>query len=635
VGKPNRDAVVKPKIDLRSPLFKWAVPALLLALLLAHAWHYMPFYSDDALISLRYADRLLHGQGLTWTDGRPVEGYSNLMWILLVSLLGALGMDLLVASRVLGVLCMGGAVAFISAWYLRFRRRTAAAVALEEGDPAGARSLPGLLVGLLFFVGVAPAAVWTIGGLEQPLMAACLAGAIPLYWIAAAGDFKKRSVAFALSALLGVLCLTRPDGPLFTVAVLGSALLHCALVRRRWSWSFAFVVVSIPILSYGGQLVFRLAYYGDWVPNSALVKLILSPDHLSEGFRYVGEGVLALAPASFIALALLVVGTIHPRSRGRFLPLSVLTLVWLGYVVVIGGDTFPAFRHFIPVVVVWSYALAEGAALAWDKLGGGILKRGVLLTGAAVVVGLTFLLQFDNQQSRRAVEERWEWYGRSLGLTLREAFSHERPLLAVTAAGCLPYWSGLPCLDMLGINDHYLPRHRPRDVGGGYLGHELGDGAYVLKTAPDLIVFNVGSEPDYRCGDELSASAEFHRRYAMMPVRTAMRPFYTALVWFRVDSDGIGFDWSEGGLRIPAYLMNAYEGTTAFLYDGRLVVGVKAGRPVGVLIGRLPGVPEVTVVGPQSESIEVGLELVGDGVRITLTTVSEEPLPVEAVVVKM
>ena len=67
--------------------------------LCTHARHYLPFLADDALISLRYANRLLEGNGLTWTDGHPVEGYSNLSWTLLVALLGALGMDLGQPSR--------------------------------------------------------------------------------------------------------------------------------------------------------------------------------------------------------------------------------------------------------------------------------------------------------------------------------------------------------------------------------------------------------------------------------------------------------------------------------------------------------------------------------------------------------
>src|SRR5579862_7427285 len=73
--------------------------------------HYYPFFSDDALISLRYSQRLLAGHGLTWTDGTPVEGYTNLLWVLGVALFGGLGLDLVTAARILGLLAVG-----VTAW---------------------------------------------------------------------------------------------------------------------------------------------------------------------------------------------------------------------------------------------------------------------------------------------------------------------------------------------------------------------------------------------------------------------------------------------------------------------------------------------------------------------------------------
>src|SRR3954469_22670066 len=75
------------------------------AILIWHANYYMPFLSDDALISLQYVRRFLNGEGLTWTGGRPVEGYSNLLWILLLAIPGAFGADLIGAVRVMGILC--------------------------------------------------------------------------------------------------------------------------------------------------------------------------------------------------------------------------------------------------------------------------------------------------------------------------------------------------------------------------------------------------------------------------------------------------------------------------------------------------------------------------------------------------
>src|SRR5215210_3105270 len=41
---------------------------------------------DDAMISMRYAWNLSHGSGLVWNPGEYVEGYTNLLMTLLMSL---------------------------------------------------------------------------------------------------------------------------------------------------------------------------------------------------------------------------------------------------------------------------------------------------------------------------------------------------------------------------------------------------------------------------------------------------------------------------------------------------------------------------------------------------------------------
>ncbi|MCX7699176.1 MAG: hypothetical protein N2114_06915, partial [Candidatus Goldbacteria bacterium] len=83
------------------------------AFIVGHAAYYLPFIADDALISLQYAKRFLAGKGLTWTDGIPVEGYSNFLWIILISFLGLFKIDLIISVRVLGVIFF-----FITFFYL-------------------------------------------------------------------------------------------------------------------------------------------------------------------------------------------------------------------------------------------------------------------------------------------------------------------------------------------------------------------------------------------------------------------------------------------------------------------------------------------------------------------------------------
>ena len=68
---------------------------------------------------------------------------------------------------------------------------------------------------------------------------------------------------------------------------------------------------------------------------------------------------------------------------------------------------------------------------------------------AALMLCVFVFLQFRNEENSRAISERWEWDGQVIGTLLKKAFLHEQPLVAVDPAGCLPYWSELPSLDML------------------------------------------------------------------------------------------------------------------------------------------------------------------------------------------
>ena len=578
-----------------------------LTLLLLNVWHYWPFLCDDALISLRYADRLLHGQGLTWNDGLPrVEGYSNLLWLLAAAGLGALGMDLVLAARLLGIAGMSMALALL----VRYAGR-------RKDGPATWREL---LPGLAFFALSAPAAVWAIGGLEQPLVALLLAWALPRCFRLLEEDEPRATTALAAGLPLGLLCLTRPDGALFAAGVAGAGPLIRRMTGRRTAPGAWLLLALPPALCYTGQLAFRLHYYGAWVPNTALVKLHPSLHHLGMGLRYVAHGLLALAPFSLPALWWL--GRATRKRRPRALLLGALALLWLAYVAVAGGDYFPAFRFFVPVLVLFSLALIESARerrMAW----------GALVVSTALFVPLQ---RFDSG-SRHALEERWEWQGREIALALREAFGVTQPLLAVTAAGCLPYWSGLPCLDMLGLNDDWLARHPPRDVGEGFLGHELGDAGYFLRRRPDIICLHVGErEATFAGGREMQRRAEFRAAYQAVPLWLERPAPFTAWLWFRRDSPRVGIRREGGQWRVPGHLLAGEQGSLAHLEHGHLVASLTATRAASI---HLPGVDEswsAQVRCRPPNTVRVELRDEEDGARITLSTSSPDTVDVEELV---
>jgi arabinofuranosyltransferase len=73
-----------------------------LALLYLSLVHF-EFMLDDPFISFRYARNLLDGHGLVFNPGERVEGYSNFLWIILLTPFMKLGFDPVVASKVLGL----------------------------------------------------------------------------------------------------------------------------------------------------------------------------------------------------------------------------------------------------------------------------------------------------------------------------------------------------------------------------------------------------------------------------------------------------------------------------------------------------------------------------------------------------
>ncbi|HEY6951263.1 MAG TPA: hypothetical protein VI758_02580 [Bacteroidota bacterium] len=562
----------------------WLIEAALLTgltlVICLHAVHYFPYISDDALISLRYVDRFLDGKGLTWTDGRPVEGYSNLLWILLIAAPGAIGVDLIDAARLLGIAGMSLVVYTLLHRYL--------------GGSQSRRHLLPLGIGLFFFCTAAPVAVWAIAGLEQSLLAALIALSIPLTIQVMESDHPDTGTILRLSIVLGLICLTRPDGPLFTVAAFLSVYVGRYLAgKSAWSLSHAFVLGSFPFLFYGGQLMFRVFYYGEFLPNTALVKISPGSSHFESGWLYVLHGFLALVPFSIVALVFLVAALFSPSRRSAGISLLMIAALWTPYVVFIGGDIFPAHRHIIPLIVVFTFAVIEGTDWILSEIRDQmrLVQKFLLGVSVAVFCGWFISIQFKDPDNKNAVTERWEWDGKVVGLLLKGAFSKQQPLIAVTAAGCLPYWSELPALDMLGLNDYYLPRHPPQDFGKRSLGHELGNGAYVLQRQPDIVIFHTGFlNDDFRSGFEMQQTTEFRRLYTPVNVKGTNPYEYRATLWVRKYSPRIGIQHSASEIRIPGFLLNRNPRTIAYAgKNGRLVVPVCSSGPASVEIDSIRG----------------------------------------------
>lgn len=528
--------------DLATP--RRVVALLLLGAVLAvalHAAQYYPFLSDDALISLRYADRLVDGKGLTWTDGARVEGYSDLLWVLLTASFHALGVDLIRAARALD---------FIGA---------CAAVVLISLEPQSLRpSLARALSGGLGLALSAPLAIWAIGGLEHAFMV----GVVVATLVGMGRYFAtttKASLGWTSLALCS-LTLLRADGALLVLAMVSPTLLTSPhRFRRLVFWGV------IPALTLGAQHAFRYVYYGAWVPNTAVAKVSFNAERWERGWQYVLDGYQPLWPFLVFTAALLALSA-RSLSWRRVAPALSLLMIWSGYLAAVGGDIFPGWRQLLLALPAVYWVAAEAAQALWQHSG---QQRVVVGIAAVAAASSAYLTQTRDETNRLGKTERWEWAGYSVGPMLAQGFEGRQPLLAVDAAGALPYWTRFPSLDMLGLNDSYIAHHPPKNFGHGGIGHELGDGNYVLEQEPDIIAFNNASgswSPLFLSGRQMLRTREFRRNY--LPVRVlgwGEQRAYGEL-WLRRDGV-VGFTGTERGVEIPGYFFSQGQAHATFEMD--------------------------------------------------------------------
>jgi hypothetical protein len=270
--------------------------------------------------------------------------------------------------------------------------------------------------------------------------------------------------------------------------------------------------------------------------------------------------------------------------------LAVPLVVWIAYVATIGGDIFPAHRQLVCATVMLALATALGVEVvlrtrpAWRPI--------VWLALPALLAGAWVALVLD-PVNRLAREERWEWQHQVLGTFLKTAFGAQQPLLAADAAGALPYFSELPAIDMLGINDYYLAHHRPANFGNGWLGHELGDGRYVIARKPDLVLFVLfegGSRPFFSSDRDMVAHPDFYRCYRRVTFEGDDPFVFRSQLWVRAEDGRLGVMRSRDRVVVPGYLLGADPGSVAKLdHSGRAAVAVVDTVPAAIQGLRLDG----------------------------------------------
>jgi len=454
---------------------------LIVAAFVAHSIS-LSFTQDDAYISYRYVDNFQSGHGLVFNYGERVEGYTNFLWIMLLSISSILGFPIIIMSKILGVTC--GALTLIFA-YLFCR------------DFSDTRRWLIPFAVPIFLAANGALAYWVIGGLETGLFVFLVT--LTLYT-----EFKRPSV---VPAILVIATLTRPEGGL----VFGIILLYRLIIKRENLRSLAWYVGL-----YVGLLIpyaiFKIYYFGDLLPNPFYAKTGMSIEYLGSGVEYVMQfgyhyglfGLFLLIPFAFL----------------RDMPDKV-KLLWLGsavytvYIILVGGDVLKVHRFFLPVLPmlfgILTFAIyrfvAERKDAGW-----------VRITAIAVVVGYVawslviprdYILQ--TREIERSFLRKMTYMANSLNKIDRSRFS-----LATTTIGKVSYiLKGKKVIDMLGLTDPEIAKNPEKIEGMSTTWKERNfNTKYLLDLKPDYILFSTGQKPSAPAERALVLNSQFRTNYS-------------------------------------------------------------------------------------------------------------------------
>ncbi len=503
------------------------------------------FIQDDAYITYRYVQNYLNGNGLVFNIGERIEGITNAGWAIVQIACGSWGLPYIPISQWLGLFFGLGII------YLTFK---IAEEIFDSKEPwfAGAAAL---LVGLTQSL-----AYWSMAGLET----ACFAffSLLSLYFLI------TRNWLLIWSTVMMV--WMRPEG-----AVVTALLIIIDSIRlRRFSW-FPFLTGAVAFVLSLPFVGFKLSYYGGILPNPFYAKTRADWEHFQAGFSYVWE---FLRHYGFAGLGLLIPALFWKKLTGWQQALLVYVVLYTLYIVSVGGDVLKVHRFFFPVFTGFSVLacismfllcrsktlVASVIALLWIQLliiwygstpqstpdstlwlqaisigafvvllvytalqmnsrttAMGLSRANVAVALFACFIPMGFLTVYfptqtvgDYNNLEKAFTRKMQAIAKNMKETDQRPFS-----VALATIGIFGYeLVGHEIIDMVGLTDSTIARHPEPPIPGmttTWRERNLNT-TYLLKRAPDYVVFSTGIKPSAPAERALMLYRQFTEAYRVV-----------------------------------------------------------------------------------------------------------------------
>jgi hypothetical protein len=431
------------------------------------------YFADDAFISLRYAHNLAAGSGLVWNPGGAhVEGFTDPLWVLILSGFAVLNVNLVDTAQVLGVICAATTVILT----MVLGRRVFPSVSDWSLVACG-----------ILVAGLSPMAIWAAAGLEGPLYALLLV--LTVFGIVTVLSGKSNDRTFVGTAVAaGLLALVHAEGVLFVFALI--VVVVWATAHSKINYRKSALVIALSVIPVASYEVFRICFFHQLLPNTFYVKASTTTlGSVSRGFIYLGSFVFhRILFVAFLAAI--------PAARATIKNLAFRVVIILGslecaFIVYAGGDNLLEYRFIVPLVPFIGLAAIPAFDMMWNHTKNLKVPAHAIIAAVITVVVSATACAFsfhaavpDLRINTEVMSDR-----KLIGLYLHRYAPHA--FVAVAAAGAIPYYSGERSLDILGLNDSYVAHtasHKDTNVS-----EQKFNAAYVIREQPDIVVLGQGS----------------------------------------------------------------------------------------------------------------------------------------------
>ncbi len=443
------------------------------------------FIQDDSFITYRYVRNILRGNGPIFNTTERVEGYTNFLWLIILSFCGNLGFSLseiITISLLLGValgICAITIVYFFSVYHLKIP------VAWS------------FFIVLLFSLN-SSFAYWAVSGMETGLFTMLITLAV---FIFLRKDQNTRSL-LTVSLILGIASITRPEGTLVWFLITGNCVLKDIFHKRERSnrkqavLNFFYLVIPYVIM-VAPLFLFRITYFHSLLPNTFYAKTSFNIEYVKTGLAYTWKFLQAYGLWGAILVLPLI--TLFRKSTWEYFyhKLWFVVIPYILYIIVVGGDTLQVFRFFVPILPLLYLLFVEGIRHLR-------LKPAVYFIFGSILVYYTIL----NPLTVPGYKDNWAytkyWWRLEHGLVDKMSITGKwldqhmgkGEWFAASTIGAISFYCDRNMIDLLGLADTTIARH-PEDISGlaPSWRERNYNSAYVLSKLPEYVYFSTGIKP--------------------------------------------------------------------------------------------------------------------------------------------